>query len=423
MRIVIANRYGSASGGIESYLAWLVPELVRAGHEVAILCELDDIPERTSLIAQSAERWCTGKLGVRRALAQMLEWQPDVILVNGEMDEALEAGMLAVAPAVYFAHGFSGACITGSRVHMFPAPIPCKYTFGPGCLLRYYPRRCGGLSPLTMLSLYRKNSRHRDQLKCYRAIVTGSDFVRNIYLDAGLPASTLSTLLFELPEFSGPLHSMARRAPGADRPLRLLFSGRLTAIKGGRVLIEAAALAAAALARPLQLTFAGDGPERKRWQRAASKVARRNSGMTFLFPGWLTGEELQRLYSESDLLVVPSLWPEPFGLVGPEAGLHGVPQAAFAVGGIREWLIDGQNGYLAPANPPTAKGLAQAIVKCLVDPMQYERLSLGAIAIARRFTKNRHADRFIGLLGSIATADQGNVGPLESVATPIESFT
>ena len=50
--------------------------------------------------------------------------------------------------------------------------------------------------------------------------------------------------------------------------------------------------------------------------------------------------------------MVPSIWPEPFGQVGPEAGLYGVPAAAFAVGGTPSWLTDGVNGRLAPGDPP-----------------------------------------------------------------------
>ena len=81
---------------------------------------------------------------------------------------------------------------------------------------------------------------------------------------------------------------------------------------------------------------------------------------------------------DSDLLVVPSTWPEPFGLIGPEAGLHRLPAAAFAVGGIPEWLSDGVNGRLAPGDPPSAAGLARAIVECVRDPAELARLRNGA---------------------------------------------
>ena len=96
------------------------------------------------------------------------------------------------------------------------------------------------------------------------------------------------------------------------------------------------------------------------------------------------------LLDEADLLVVPSVWPEPFGLVGPEAGLHGVPAAGFAVGGIPEWLQDGVNGCLAPGDPPTTAGLADAIVRCLADPDTHRRLRQEAVRCAQRFSMTRH---------------------------------
>jgi glycosyltransferase involved in cell wall biosynthesis len=101
--------------------------------------------------------------------------------------------------------------------------------------------------------------------------------------------------------------------------------------------------------------------------------------------------------------VVPSVWPEPFGLVGPEAAAYGVPAAAYAVGGIPDWLQDGVNGHLAPGNPPMAAGLADAIVNCLGDPAHYEQLRRGALAAAQTSdTVARHAAAVAEVLGAVA---------------------
>ena len=65
---------------------------------------------------------------------------------------------------------------------------------------------------------------------------------------------------------------------------------------------------------------------------------------------------------------------------------------AFASGGVPDWLTDGVNGYLAPADPPTAAGLAAAIARALADPARHAALREGAVREARRFHRDAHLD-------------------------------
>jgi len=108
------------------------------------------------------------------------------------------------------------------------------------------------------------------------------------------------------------------------------------------------------------------------------------------FRGWIGPEALEELYACSNLLVLPSLWPEPLALVGLEAGRHRLPAVAFDVGGISDWLRSGTNGVLAPGSPPTVQGLAEAIVVALQSPETYERLRRGAERMASEFTFDEH---------------------------------
>jgi glycosyltransferase involved in cell wall biosynthesis len=94
----------------------------------------------------------------------------------------------------------------------------------------------------------------------------------------------------------------------------------------------------------------------------------------------------------ADVLAVPSVWPEPFGMVGVEAGGVGLPSVAFAVGGIPDWCEPGVSGELAPGNPPTSEGFADALVRALADAGHHARLREGAWRMARRFNAGRHVD-------------------------------
>jgi len=98
--------------------------------------------------------------------------------------------------------------------------------------------------------------------------------------------------------------------------------------------------------------------------------------------------------------------PEPFGLAGPEAGLHGAPIAAFDVGGISEWLIDGVNGHLAPGDPPTAAGLAEAITACLLDPAKYALMRRAAASLAQRLNLRNHLTALLEVLESVLREGQ-----------------
>ena len=52
-------------------------------------------------------------------------FQPDVIYQQGLVSPALEARLIALAPAVFFAHGYSGTCISGTKRFAVPRWSPC----------------------------------------------------------------------------------------------------------------------------------------------------------------------------------------------------------------------------------------------------------------------------------------------------------
>jgi glycosyltransferase involved in cell wall biosynthesis len=162
----------------------------------------------------------------------------------------------------------------------------------------------------------------------------------------------------------------------------------MTVLKGGDLLVDAIAQASTRLGRTIRLLLIGDGPQRAVWEQRAS--ARR---VPFTSTGWLNGDERWAALRQATLLALPSSWPEPFGLVGLEAAALGIPAVAFDVGGVREWLRPGINGYLAPGDPPRAGGFADALVAALGDEDRLRAMGLGAVGVAREMSVDRHLDR------------------------------
>ncbi len=83
------------------------------------------------------------------------------------------------------------------------------------------------------------------------------------------------------------------------------------------------------------------------------------------FLGFKSRSEVLDLYKHSSLCVMPSIWREQFGLVGPEALACGVPCVGTNIGGIPEWLHDEKSGFLVP--PRDSKEIADKVLYLLMN--------------------------------------------------------
>jgi glycosyltransferase involved in cell wall biosynthesis len=381
MRVAVASWTIRHAGGVESYLEKIVPAMRAAGLDVAFFHEVDAPSDRARLDIGDVPQFDATSNGVDAALAALRAWRPDVMYMHGLHDSQTFERLTALVPSVSFVHTYFGTCVSGTKTHTRPSAVPCARQFGAMCLLHYFPRGCGGRSPVTMWQLYRKERQKLATLQRQTAVITHSAHMQQELAAHGVIADVIPFAVV-IPDVDW--------APNATRSVDILFAGRMDPLKGGMLLLEAVRLVRRQLKRPLSVVFAGDGPDREQWESRSGEIAAEDSDVSIRFAGWCDEGRLGMLMRESRLLVMPSLWPEPFGSVGPAAGRYGVPAAAFAVGGIPQWLHDGVNGHLAPGSPPTAAGLADAMVRCLHDLRHYEELSSGAHRIASTFTMERH---------------------------------
>lgn len=146
-----------------------------------------------------------------------------------------------------------------------------------------------------------------------------------------------------------------------DAP-HLLCAGRLVPEKG----MDLAVAAFAAILRHFpsaRMTMAGDGPEREALEQQARSLGVAES---IDFIGWVQPDDMPALMARATLVIMPSRWQEPFGLVAVEAALQSKPMLAAAVGGLREAVEDGVTGRLVPGDDAAA--LAEAAIAMLSDP-------------------------------------------------------
>jgi glycosyltransferase involved in cell wall biosynthesis len=404
MRIALVTWTSRQVGGAETYISRSIAAFVSAGHEVALCCETDEPDDRPRFaVPPDVMRVSVADVGTEKALQHLREWQPDVIYAHGSTDPGFEEQAQSLAPSVFFGHAYYGTCISGDKSRRFPVIQPCERTFGPACLALYYPRRCGGLNPLTFARDYALQRRRMRLLQQYTAVLTHSEHMRQEYLRheaAGgrvVNCSVTADGAAYAPRFQSSPAALDRvRVP------HLVFAGRMDPLKGGEELLRAAAAAHDRLSVALRVTLAGDGTQRARWERTARELEARHERLSIHFTGWLGTAGVARLLATADVLVMPSLWPEPFGLIGQEANRQGVPVVAYATGGIPEWLVDGVNGCLAPGDPPTVAGLADALDRCLSNRPRHRMMRRASVVAGHSRPDELHMAAVLEVLRDVA---------------------
>ncbi|MEW6268578.1 MAG: glycosyltransferase family 4 protein [Thermodesulfobacteriota bacterium] len=169
--------------------------------------------------------------------------------------------------------------------------------------------------------------------------------------DVALVPNPIDTQLFH------PIAAGSRpAAPG--RAMHACFVGRLEERKGIRTLLAAIPLVASA--NPA-VRFTIVGPDLLGFGAGHARTLPRDR---VLFRSRVPLEELPRVYQSADLAVVPSNYDNsPYTCVEPMA--CGIPVVGTAVGGIPEYVADGETGCLVPPRDPTA--LAEAILRLAAD--------------------------------------------------------
>jgi len=384
MRILVVTERLGGIGGAERYLDTLLAALTKRGDVVRVLArEIATSPSGidAELVAWSDEHdepAAAARDAVRRAIAS---FRPDVALAENVMDAGILEALNASRHATYRVHDHRPFCPNGDRV--FPrSGKNCTAPLGLACALHAVGDGCAYGPRASTLRLIARRRRLRDAIAASQRVIVGSRYVRACAAASGVPSARIEIVPPPLPDeaFAGDVTPSRERA--------IVFAGRVVPQKGLASL--ARALATITPARRPLLHVLGDGPALAGTIREAERL-----GLALQVHGPASPEHVRSVIDAAALAVVPSVWAEPFGLVGIEAFARGRPVVAYLSGGISDWLRDGENGIAVPLGDEPALGAA--IARLLDDDALGRRLGARARQDAEAFRLAPKLETYLGV--------------------------
>jgi glycosyltransferase involved in cell wall biosynthesis len=353
-------------GGAERLLADTLDLLERNGHTNVVVYNdhVDQIPtkQRSEIPIPHLESFSYHRPSLYfyrqtpiRALEKVIRsYEPDVCHVHNLQNPFVAEYLVRSIPYVRAVHDPRLYCFTHWR--LLPDNSVCPYPMGQNCIAQGCLSR--GIIPKTF---YDKNAKW--VLRNFKAhkdvpILIGESrsAIERLTENGFLPEQ-----IAWLPNFTF-VKSEAETRSFLDKHFRpddkiVLFVGRASDEKGIHVLIEACEH----LTSECRVVIITAGPLLDEIKRQASHFPDRIT----VIPG-LSYEETRFWYARATVVVVPSVWLETFSLVGLEAYANMKPVIGSRIGGIRDWLKDGETGWFVEPSDPV--DLAEKIDIAMSDP-------------------------------------------------------
>ena len=362
MRILFVHERFGFFGGAEVNLHLVATELAARHHALGLLHGPGSGMGEGAWQNTFAERMEFGPQAGATVREALRRFTPDVVYVHKLSDpDALRALAEASVPVVRMVHDHDLYCLRSYKYHPLtrricdrPASLHCIFPCGATLV-----RQRGGWLPVRWLSYGDKREEIRLNQRFARMVVAGQ-FMREELLRNGFAPERI--------EIHAPVPRPAEdgfvSSSFSERNL-ILFAGQIIRGKGVDVLIEALARVTV----PFECMILGDGHHRAHCEALAQRLGLADR---VKFMGYVPPDQVRTFYRECSVVAVSSVWPEPFGMVGIEAMRLGLPVVAFDAGGIRDWLVDGHNGFLVPWMDRGA--FAQRIETLLRDKVLARRL-------------------------------------------------
>jgi glycosyltransferase involved in cell wall biosynthesis len=402
MKILHINDTYVELGGTEKYLLDLCAELERRGHQIIIISSTEN---KHISVKGRKEYFVKPSFFIRSGLKmwslyrEIIEKEnPDVIHLHNTqhkneyhfLSPFIIQRLNKLKPTVKFVHDSRFFCPNAGQKVIHSENKICIYPVGRVCLNR------GGCNLLTLkygdvfynLRRFLIVSYELQISKKMSRIIVTNQYMFDELVKNALPKDKINILPLYTDKA---LHFKNIKNKQKDL---ILYVGRLHKGKGVMEFIEALSYIKD---KQWEAEIAGDG---ELFKDLKKKVETLGLSRRVKFLGWLSNEEIDDCYQRSSMTIVPSMFPESFGLVGIEAMAFGTPVIAFDAGGIREWLRDGETGFLVERGD--LKGLASKISLLLEDEALTRKIGMKAREnVDKYYRKELHLNKIISIYEEI----------------------
>ena len=339
MRLLyVHERFGSLAGA-EANAFITATELGRRGHSVGILHgpgtgkNEQGWNNTFSFRAPIAPNGDTAHT-VRKALE---DFKPDAVYVHKMSDlSVIENLVSSGTPLLRMVHDHDIYCMRSYKYNYFTRRI-CTRAASPYCVfpcLASFVKNSDGGFPLKWVS-YGEKRREIELNKKFDRMVVVTNYMRDELLRNGFDQDRIE-IHAPVPRAGDP----DLRSSFGERNL-IVYAGQIIRGKGVDVLIEALGR----VKSDFECIILGDGNHKRHCEELSRDLG---LGDKVTFKGFVPQEELKDYYRECTVVALSSLWPEPIATIGLEVMRYGLPVVAFDAGGIKDWLTDGENGFLVP---------------------------------------------------------------------------
>ncbi len=231
----------------------------------------------------------------------------------------------------------------------------------------------------------RKISRELKEYELCDVLFTPSSYSAQTYAERGVPEEKI--LSFPLSVAQDLIPSGGGRGERSKSgPLRVLYVGSLSIMKGALYLLEAIKKIKEESGENVILTVVGPiDPEIKSFLRKYDGI--------FEYVGVVRHHLLREYYRRSSVLVFPTL-DDGFGQVMLEAMSHGLPVIATSRSGAPDIIEEGRNGFVIP--PFDSEAIARKIVHCARNRDLLEEMSGRAAETVKECSVQKFTDRWMG---------------------------